>query len=101
MPLTGKELAKIAISKGWKEVRVKGSHHQFKKDGSYWVEFPGFGGGTEGSDVEEAMKNAREMLENSLAAYLDEGLTLPKIIDMNELSVSDGFISLIQADPSP
>lgn len=72
-----------------------------EKDGSYWVEFPGFGGGTEGSDVEEAMKNAREMLENSLAAYLDEGLTLPKVIDMNELSVSDGFISLIRADPSP
>lgn len=47
------------------------------------------------------MKNAREMLESSLAAYLDEGLTLPKVIDMNELSVSDGFISLIQADPSP
>lgn len=47
------------------------------------------------------MKNAREMLESSLAAYLDGGLTLPKIIDMNELSVSDGFISLIQADPSP
>lgn len=72
-----------------------------EKDGSYWVEFPGFGGGTEGSDVEEAMKNAREMLENSLAAYLDEGLTLPKVIDMNELSVFDGFISLIQADLSP
>lgn len=72
-----------------------------EKDGSYWVEFPGFGGGTEGSDVEEAMKNAREMLESSLAAYLDEGLTLPKVIDMNELTVSDGFISLIQADPSP
>lgn len=72
-----------------------------EENGSYWVEFPGFGGGTEGSDVEEAMKNAREMLESSLAAYLDEGLTLPKVIDMNELSVEDGFISLIQVDPSP
>lgn len=72
-----------------------------EENGSYWVEFPCFGGGTEGSDVEEAMKNAREMLESSLAAYLDEGLTLPKVIDMNELSVEDGFISLIQVDPSP
>ena len=72
-----------------------------EEDGSYWVEFTGVGGGTEWSDVEEAMKNAREMLESSLAAYLDEGLTLPKVIDMNELSVEDGFISLIQADPSP
>lgn len=33
MPLTGRELAKLAVLKGWKEVRVKGSHHQFKKDG--------------------------------------------------------------------
>lgn len=72
-----------------------------EENGSYWVEFPGFGGGTEGSDVEEALKNAREMLESSLATYLDEGLTLPKVIDMNELSVEDGFVSLIQADPSP
>ncbi|MDY2775438.1 MAG: type II toxin-antitoxin system HicB family antitoxin [Streptococcus infantarius] len=72
-----------------------------EENGSYWVEFPGFGGGTEGNDVEEAMKNAREMLESSLATYLDEGLTLPKVIDMNELSVEDGFVSLIQADPSP
>lgn len=70
-------------------------------DGSFWVEFPGFGGGTEGDDVEEAMKNAREMLESSLAAYLDEGLELPKVVNMSELSVEDGFITLIQADPSP
>ncbi|GAB6885741.1 antitoxin HicB [Streptococcus equinus ATCC 33317] len=72
-----------------------------KEDEGFWVEFPGFGGGTEGKDIEEAMKNAREMLESSLAAYLDEGLALPKVIDMNELSVEDGFVSLIQADPSP
>ncbi|EHJ51659.1 type II toxin-antitoxin system HicA family toxin [Streptococcus macacae] len=32
MPLTGKELAKLAEKNGWKEVRVKGSHHHFKKD---------------------------------------------------------------------
>ncbi|MCY7171742.1 type II toxin-antitoxin system HicA family toxin [Streptococcus gallolyticus] len=32
MPLTGRELAKLAVLKGWKEVRVKGSYHQFKKD---------------------------------------------------------------------
>ncbi|EFW88971.1 toxin-antitoxin system, toxin component, HicA domain protein [Streptococcus equinus ATCC 9812] len=37
VPKTGKELAKIAISKGWKEVRVKGSHHQFKKDGKVYI----------------------------------------------------------------
>lgn len=29
MPLSGKELAKIAIDMGWKEVRIRGSHHNF------------------------------------------------------------------------
>lgn len=32
MPLTGRELAKLAVLKGWKEVRGKENHHQFKKD---------------------------------------------------------------------
>lgn len=35
-------------------------------DGSFWLEFPGFGGGTEGGDVEEAMKkcsrNVRKLI---------------------------------------
>ncbi|MBG9368287.1 type II toxin-antitoxin system HicA family toxin [Streptococcus sp. NLN64] len=33
MPLTGKEMMKLAIRNGWKEVRVDGSHHHFKKEG--------------------------------------------------------------------
>lgn len=33
MPLTGKELAKIAKQNGWREIRVTGSHHHFVKDG--------------------------------------------------------------------
>ncbi|MGT2925022.1 type II toxin-antitoxin system HicA family toxin [Streptococcus caviae] len=37
MPLTGKELAKLAVKNGWKEVRVKGSHHHFKKDGLPYI----------------------------------------------------------------
>ncbi|CQR24643.1 HicA family toxin-antitoxin system like protein [Streptococcus varani] len=32
MPLSGKELAKLAIEAGWEELRVRGSHHHFKKD---------------------------------------------------------------------
>lgn len=32
MPLSGKELAKLAIENGWIEVRVRGSHHHFKKE---------------------------------------------------------------------
>ena len=37
MPLTGKELAKLAINNGWEEVRVRGSHHHFKKDGVPYI----------------------------------------------------------------
>lgn len=72
-----------------------------EEDGSYWVEFPEFAGGTQGDDLEEAMKNAREMLESVLAAYLDDGMELPVPSDMGELTVEDGFASLIQVDPRP
>lgn len=41
------------------------------------------------------------MLKSLFAAYLDEGLELLKVVDMSELSVEVGFITLIQAAPSP
>ena len=65
-----------------------------EEDGSYWVEFPEFGGGTQGANVEEALKNV-------LAAYIDEGLDMPKPSDIMALTVKDGFVSMIQADPTP
>lgn len=41
MPLSGKELIKLAIENGWLEVRVRGSHHHFKKEGvPYLVTIP-------------------------------------------------------------
>lgn len=74
----------------------------FHKEGTgYWVEFPEFGGGTEGKNIEEAMKNAREMLENVLASYIDEGMELPTPSDILKIEVSDGFVSMIQVDPAP
>ena len=30
MPLTGKEMVKLALENGWVEVRQRGSHHHFK-----------------------------------------------------------------------
>ena len=72
-----------------------------KEGGGYWVEFPDFGGGTEGSDLEAAMINAREMLEGILASYLDEGMKLPTSTDIQTLNVADGFATLIQANPTP
>lgn len=72
-----------------------------EKDGSFWIEFPEFGGGTQGTNVEETLKNAREMLESVLATYIDEELNMPKPSDITTLSVKDGFVSMIQADPTP
>lgn len=74
----------------------------FHKEGTgYWVEFPEFGGGTEGKNIEEAMKNAHEMLENVLASYIDEEMELPSPSDILKIEVSDGFVSMIQVDPAP
>ncbi|HHF7041099.1 HicB family protein [Streptococcus mutans] len=72
-----------------------------KEEEGYWVEFPEFGGGTQGEDLEEAMKNARQMLESVLASYLDEGMKLPNPSEIRKLSVEDGFATMIQADPNP
>ncbi|MGT2800409.1 hypothetical protein JavanS292_0001 [Streptococcus satellite phage Javan292] len=72
-----------------------------KEDTGYWVEFPEFGGGTRGDNLEEAMYNAREFLESSIALYIDEGLELPKVSNIEDLSAPDGFVTMIQADPTP
>lgn len=72
-----------------------------KEEEGYWVEFPEFGGGTQGEDLEEAMKNARQMLESVLASYLDKGMKLPNPSEIRKLSVEDGFATMIQADPNP
>ncbi|WP_414548038.1 type II toxin-antitoxin system HicA family toxin [Anabaena sp. CCY 0017] len=31
--ISGKKLSEILVKNGWKLIRVKGSHHRFKKDG--------------------------------------------------------------------
>lgn len=41
MPLTGKEMAKLARQHGWKEIRQNGSHHHFSHpDFEYIVVIP-------------------------------------------------------------
>ena len=72
-----------------------------KEEDSYWVEFPEFGGGTEGDNIEEAMVNAHQMLESVLATFIDEDLPLPKPSDITKIKVEDGFTSMIQVDPTP
>lgn len=70
-------------------------------DGGFWVEFPEFHGGTQGDSLEKSMKNAKEMLESVLALYIDEGKELPTPTDINTLTVENGFVSMILADPTP
>lgn len=75
-----------------------------KEDGGFSVIFPEFSGATEGDDLEEAMANAKDFLDNILAYYIDENITIPKTSDITELEMEDskgGFVSLIQGDPSP
>lgn len=74
--------------------------HQ-ESDGSYWVEFPEFAGGTHGDNIEDAMKNAHEMLESILAAYIDEDMEFPIPSDITQLTIENGFVSLIQVNPIP
>ena len=73
----------------------------YNNDNGYWVEFPDFSGGTEGDNIEEAMKNAREMLEGVIASYLNEGMKLPTASDIQSIKVTNGFTTLIQVDPMP
>lgn len=72
-----------------------------KEEDSYWVEFPEFGGGTEGDNIEEAMVNAHQMLESVLATFIDEDIPLPKPSDITKIKVEDGFTSMIQVNPTP
>ena len=72
-----------------------------KEEDSYWVEFPEFGGGTEGDNIEEAMVNPHQMLESVLATFIDEDIPLPKPSDITKIKVEDGFTSMIQVDPTP
>ncbi|GAB2022320.1 hypothetical protein RyT2_13940 [Pseudolactococcus yaeyamensis] len=40
MPLTGKQLLKLAVKNGWKEHRINGSHHIVQKQGFLPVTIP-------------------------------------------------------------
>lgn len=51
---------------------------ELQSDGKYLVQFLDFKEGvTEGETPEEAAKNAQEVLDLILAAYLDDGKALP------------------------
>ncbi|MBF0780524.1 MULTISPECIES: type II toxin-antitoxin system HicB family antitoxin [unclassified Granulicatella] len=72
-----------------------------KMNNGFWVEIPGFGGGTQGEDIEEAIQNAIHMLSSAIAIHMDEGIPLPKTEDINSFNIQDGFVTMIQANPVP
>ena len=71
------------------------------EEGGFWIEFPGFEGGTQGEDLNEVMQNAKEFLASFIAYYIDKGIELPEPVDIKTLAVEDGFTTLIQVNPLP
>ncbi|VTS12439.1 transposase [Streptococcus pseudoporcinus] len=47
-----------------------------KEDNIYWVEFPEFGGGTEGENIDEALTNTHKMLERTFPDKYYDGTIL-------------------------
>jgi predicted RNase H-like HicB family nuclease len=70
-------------------------------EGGYWIKFPEFLGGTQGDTLNEAMQMAQDFLAGILATYIEEGHELPVPSNIKELKANDGFVTMIQADPSP
>ena len=53
MPITGKEMVKLALANGWIEVRKRGSHPYFKKEGvPYFITIPVHGNEDLGNGLE-------------------------------------------------
>ena len=66
------------------------------------VIFPEFSGGTQGKDLEDAMYQAKEMLDGLLSFYIEENLSLPKPSDIHDIQTENktSFVTLIQGDPT-
>nr|WP_205395713.1 type II toxin-antitoxin system HicB family antitoxin [Streptococcus lutetiensis] len=67
-----------------------------ESNGSYWVEFPEFAGGTQGDNLEEARINAKEFLSGILETYQIEKLPLPKPSELEKISSYDGQVELVK-----
>ncbi|MFD3014171.1 type II toxin-antitoxin system HicB family antitoxin [Streptococcus agalactiae] len=68
----------------------------FRKDNQgYWVEFPEFRGGTQGTSLEDAITNAQEMLEGIVISYTDNNMVLPNPSQLGDTAIADGFLKTI------
>lgn len=71
-----------------------------REDDAYWVEFPDLQGCQSfGDTLNEVIVGAQEALEGYVLTVWEEGLTLPKASDIQDVDAGeDGFVSLITAD---
>ncbi|HEP1501566.1 TPA: type II toxin-antitoxin system HicB family antitoxin [Streptococcus pyogenes] len=66
-----------------------------KGNQGYWVEFPEFGGGTQGTSLEDAITNAQEMLEGIVISYANNNMILPNPSQLDDTAIADGFLKTI------
>ena len=72
------------------------------EESGFSVVFPEFSGGTQGKDLEDAMFQAKEMLDGVLSYYIEENIPLPIPSDIHEIQIDDeaSFVTLVQGDPT-
>ena len=72
-----------------------------EEDGRCWVEFPDLEGCfSDGDTVAEAAVNAQEALGAYLCSLLERGIDVPAPSDFHEMTVEDGFLTLVATDPT-
>jgi len=72
------------------------------EEGGYWVNFPDFGGSTEGDTLDEAFEMAQDCLSSLLAHYIEEGLDIPKPTDLKNLKLDEkSFGNYLLINPEP
>lgn len=67
-----------------------------REDNSYWIEFPDLDGCfSNGESINEAMDNAEEALSAYVMLLLESNEDLPAPSDIANITVEDGFVSLV------
>lgn len=77
----------------------------YKEENGYSIIFPDFSGGSQGSNLDDAMYNAQEFLDSTVAYYLDENIPLPTPTDLKNYNHDpifkdyDYITTLVKANP--
>lgn len=77
----------------------------YKEKNGYSIIFPDFSGGSQGNTLDDAMYNAQEFLDSTVAYYLDENIPLPTPTDLKKYNHDpifkdyDYITTLVKANP--